>query len=135
MRVVNEPARHLAIVLSLNRKPERIELSEEEAGAPCLRVAGQNFQDSGSGDWLGFCDRLLDAHGKMIGVRQWIDEFSHLVFIKGFMGVEIDLTHRVVQIFFGDSRDVDEQNSASQDFGSNRLLVDGESVALTFYFS
>jgi len=113
--------------------PQIIEISEEQAMAPVLRLAGQDFRDSGAGEWLGFYDRILDRKGEMIGIQQWIDEFSHLQFFKNFLGMEINLVQQVVRIFFGDAREVDEASSASQDFGSNRLLVDGESVALTFY--
>jgi hypothetical protein len=133
MSVIGDSGGHKAVVLSHHRMPRIIEISEEEAIAPDLRLAGQNFRDSGAGDWLGFYDRLRNRQGEMIGIQQWIDEFSHLLFFKHFMGVETNLVRQVLRIFFSDSRDVDEAISASQDFGCNRLLVDGESVALTFY--
>jgi hypothetical protein len=117
MSAISGSVGHEAVVLSLRRMPQIIEISEEEAISPVLRLAGQNFRDSGSGEGLGFYDRLINRKGEMIGIQQWIDEFSHLQFFKNFMGVEIDLVQQVVRIFFGDSRDVDEASSASQDFG------------------
>jgi hypothetical protein len=133
MNAINGPVGHKAVVLSLRRMPQITELSEEQATAPVLHLSGQDFRDSGSGDWLGFYDRLLDRNGEMIGIQQWVDEFAHLQFFKNFVGVEIDLVYKVVRMFFGDARDVDEASPPSQDFGCNRLLVASESVALTFY--
>jgi len=79
--------------------PQIIEISEEQAMAPVLRLAGQDFRDSGAGEWLGFYDRILDRKGEMIGIQQWIDEFSHLQFFKNFLGMEINLVQQVVRIF------------------------------------
>lgn len=65
-------------------------------------------------------------------MRAWVDEFSTFSLLKQLQGVEYDLVHRVVRIFFGQAREVDDESSCDQDFGSNRLLIAGDSVALTF---
>ncbi|RZJ09888.1 MAG: hypothetical protein EOP39_10170 [Rubrivivax sp.] len=95
-------------------------------------MAEEDYVDSGAGDWLGFYDWLFNPQGELIGVQQWIDDVSTFPFSTEFMGVETDLNRQVVRIFFGQSREVEEANSASQDFGENRLLTSGASVALTF---
>ncbi len=63
MSVISGSVGHEAVVLSLSRMPQIIEISEEQAIAPVLRLDGQNFRDSGSGEWLGFYDRLIDRKG------------------------------------------------------------------------
>ncbi len=132
MSDVDASTKFLAVVVSPQRLPNVVELSDSEVVAPSVRIVETSFADSGAGDWLGFYDWLRSPQGNVIGVRQWIDEFSTFSFLKQYQGVEYDLVHRVVHIFFGQTREVDEVNSCDQDFGSNRLLIAGDSVALTF---
>lgn len=122
----------LAVILSPNRPPGVTTLSDAEGVAERIRLAEEDYVDSGAGDWLGFYDWLFNPQGELIGVQQWIDDVSTFPFSTEFMGVETDLNRQVVRIFFGQSREVEEANSASQDFGENRLLTSGASVALTF---
>jgi len=122
----------LAVVLSPSSAPRIVKLSATEAVAPSVRLADANYIDSGAGDWLGFYDWLRSPQGKVIGVQQWIDEASTFPFSTKFAGVEASVKRDVLRVYFGPSRDVDEANSCDQDFGHNRLLVAGDSVALTF---
>jgi hypothetical protein len=95
-------------------------------------LAGRTYVDSGIGDWIGFFDWLRDSSGLIIGVRQWVDEPSKVLFSGQFFGVEADEKQRMLCAYFGSSREVDEVTSCNQDFGNNRLLVAGDSIALTF---
>ncbi len=122
----------LAVVLSSHGGPRVMKLSAAEAVGPSIRLAEADYLDSGAGDWLGFYDWLRNPQGEVIGVQQWIDEVSTFPFSTKFEGVEANDRHGVLRIFFGQSREVDEANSCDQDFGHNRLLVAGGSVALTF---
>ena len=132
MSDVDESANLVAVVLSPHCLPSVVALADNEAVAPSVRIGETSFVDSGAGDWLGFYDWLRSPQGKVIGIQQWIDEFSIFSLLKLYQGVEYDLVHSVVRIFFGQAREVDEQHSCDQDFGSNRLLIAGDSVALTF---
>lgn len=122
----------LAVVLSPSVAPRIMTLSAVEAVAPIVRLADADYVDSGAGDWLGFYDWLRSCQGKVMGVQQWIDDASAFPFPTKLEGVDADCKRGVLRIYFGHSRDVDEANSCDQDFGHNRLLVAGESVALTF---
>jgi len=132
MSDVDESANFRAVILSPHHLPSVVELADNAAVATVIRIGEASFKDSGAGDWLGFYDWLRSPQGNVIGVQQWIDEFSTLSLLKEFQGVEYDLVHRVVRIFFGQVREVDEGRSCDQDFGNNRLLISGDSVALTF---
>ena len=122
----------LAVVLSTHGVPRIINLSAAEEVAPSVRLAEADYLDSGAGDWLGFYDWLRNSQGEVIGVQQWVDDASTFPFSTKFGGVEANVKHGVLRIFFGQSREVDEATSCDQDFGHNRLLLSGESVALTF---
>jgi hypothetical protein len=122
----------LAVVLSARGVPRLVQISAAENIAPVVRLAGEDHADSGAGDWLGFYDWLRDSAGEVIGVQQWIDEAASYPFSKCFVGVQPDLDSLCVRIFFGQSREVDGALSCDQDFGSNRLLVADDSIALTF---
>ena len=132
MSDIDDSSGFLAVVLSTHGVPRVINLSAAEEVAPSIRLAEADYLDSGAGDWLGFYDWLRNPQGEVIGVQQWIDEASTFPFSTEFGGVEANAKHGVLRIFFGHSREVDEANSCDQDFGHNRLLVAGESVALTF---
>jgi hypothetical protein len=121
-----------AVVLSPHCMPRVMNLSAAEEVAPSVRLAEADFLDSGAGDWVGFYDWLRNPRGEVIGVQQWIDEASAFPFSTKFEGVEANVKHGVLRIYFGQTHEVDEANSCDQDFGHNRLLVAGESVALTF---
>ncbi len=122
----------LAVVLSPHGMPRVINLSAVEAVARSIRMAEAHYLDSGAGDWLGFYDWLRNPRGEVIGVQQWIDEAPTFPFSTRFEGVESNSKHSVLRIFFGQSREVDEEKSRDQDFGHNRLLTAGDSIALTF---
>jgi hypothetical protein len=122
----------VAIILSKQEVPRVVRLSEAESVAPSVNLTGQTYVDSGIGDWIGFFDWLRDSSGQIIGVRQWVDEPSKVLFSEQFFGVESDEKRRVLCAYFGSSREVDEVASCNQDFGNNRLLVAGDSIALTF---
>ena len=122
----------LAVILAQQDAPRVMNLTAAEAVASSIRLAEADYIDSGAGAWLGFFDWLRNHQGKVIGVQQWVDETSTFPFSTKFDGVEANVKRGVLRIFFGQSREVDEENSCDQDFGNNRLLVNGESVALTF---
>jgi hypothetical protein len=122
----------LAVILSPYSAPRIIKLSAAEMVAPSVHLTDADYVDSGAGDWLGFYDWLRTPRGEVIGVQQWIDEASAFPFSTKFEGVEASVKRDVLRIYFGQSRDVDEANSCDQDFGRNRLLIAGKSVALTF---
>lgn len=122
----------LAIVLTAHDEPRVIKLTAAEVVAPSIRLAEADYLDSGAGDWLGFYDWLRNYQGEVIGVQQWVDETSTFPFSTRFGGVEANVEHGVLRIFFDQSREVDGENSCDQDFGNNRLLVTAKSVALTF---
>ena len=132
MSDIDVSSEFLAVLLSPLGVPRVMKLSAAEVVAPGIRLAEADYLDSGAGDWLGFYDWLRNLQGEVIGVRQWIDEVSTFPFSTKFEGVEASGKHGFLRIFFGQSREVDEANSCDQDFGHNRLLVAGESVALTF---
>ena len=132
MSDIDVSSEFLAVLLSPLGVPRVMKLSAAEVVAPGIRLAEADYLDSGAGDWLGFYDWLRNLQGEVIGVRQWIDEVSTFPFSTKFEGVEANGKHGFLRIFFGQSREVDEANSCDQDFGHNRLLVAGESVALTF---
>ena len=123
---------YVAMILSEQSVPRLVDISAADVDASAVRLAGKDHVDSGAGDWLGFYDWLRDRAGRVIGVQQWIDEPSTYPFAKAFAGVDADSHGGCVRIFFGQSRDVDEAASCDQDFGSNRLLVASDSIALTF---
>jgi hypothetical protein len=97
-----------------------------------VRLADADYVDSGAGDWLGFYGWLRSPTREVIGVQQSIDDTSAFPFSTTFEGVGASVKRGVLRIYFGHRRDVDEANSCDQDFGRNRLLVAGKSVALTF---
>lgn len=132
MRDSNPSSLLLAVILSPKRSPRIATLSPQEGIAASVYLEGEQYVDSGSGDWLGLYDWLFNSQGELIGVQQWIDVVSTFPFSTEFVGVETNLKQHVLRIFFGQSRDVDEASPVSQDFGENRLLRSGESVALTF---
>ncbi|WP_143029305.1 hypothetical protein [Rhodoferax sp. OV413] len=133
MNNIDVSSEFLAVVLYQHDAPRVMKLTAAEAVAPSIRLGEADYLDSGAGDWLGFYDWLRNHQGEVIGVQQWVDETSTFPFSTRFGGVEANVKHGVLRIFFGQSREVDEENSCDQDFGSNRLLVTGESVALTFH--
>lgn len=133
MSDIDVSSEFLAAVLFPHDVPRVMELTAAEAVAPSIRLAEADYLDSGVGDWIGFYDWLRDPRGEVIGVQQWVDEASTFPFSKRFEGVEANAEHGFLRIFFGQSREVDEDNSCDQDFGSNRLRVTSESVALTFH--
>lgn len=122
----------VAVILSPHGMPRVIKLSAAEVVAPSIRMAEEHYLDSGAGDWLGFYDWLRNPRGEVIGVQQWIDETPTFPFSNRFEGVESNSKHGVLRIFFSQSREVDEEKSCTQDFGNNRLLTAGDSIALTF---
>jgi hypothetical protein len=122
----------LAVVLSSHELPSVVKLSAVEATAPSICLAGTDYLDSGAGDWLGFYDWLRNPQGVIIGVQQWIDEIPTFPFAKRFDGVEANMARGVLRIFFAQTREVEEKFPQDQDFGGNRLLVNGESVVLTY---
>lgn len=122
----------VAVILSRQEAPRIVGLLDDEGIAPSIQRDGKIFVDSGIGDWIGFYDWLRDPSGRIIGVRQWVDEPSVALFSEKFVGVEANAAHGVLLAFFGQSRNVDEVASCNQDFGNNRLLLAGDAVALTF---
>lgn len=132
MSDIDVSSEFLAVVLSPQGVSRVMKLSAAEVVAPSIRLAETDYFDSGVGDWLGFYAWLRDPQGEVIGVQQWIDEASTFPFSTKFGGVEANVKHDFLHIFFGQSREVDEANSCDQDFGHSRLLKAGESVALTF---
>ena len=123
---------YVAVILSEQSVPRLVDIAAADVDAPAVRLAGKDHVDAGAGDWLGFYDWLRDRAGRVIGVQQWLFEPSTYPFAKAFAGVDADSHSGCVRIFFGQSRDVDEAASCDQDFGSNRLLVANDSIALTF---
>ena len=132
MKTCPTPNSVVAVLLSAREMPQLVELSEEDRTASNIELRGKAFADTGAGDWLGFYDWLRNSEGQIIGVRQYIDDRSVFPFSRKFEGVETDAAHGVVCVFFGQSREFDEAASCDQDFGDNRLLANGEEVALTF---
>ena len=123
---------YVAVILSARQGPRLVQISAADAIAATVRLAGVDYVDSGAGDWLGFYDWLRDRASQVIGVQQWIDTISTYPFSKEFAGLEADQRNARVRIFFGPCREVDENLSCDQDFGSNRLLIAEDSIALTF---
>ena len=132
MSDIDLSAEFLAVILSPHGMPRVIKRSAIEVVAPSIRIGEAHYLDSGAGDWLGFYDWLRNSRGEVIGVQQWIDETPTFPFSTQFEGVESNSKHGVLRIFFGQSREVDEAKSCNQDFGHNRLLTTGDSIALTF---
>jgi hypothetical protein len=132
MNAISTSSDVVAIILSKQEVPRVAVLSKAESVASSVNLAGQSYFDSGIGDWIGFFDWLRESSGRIIGVRQWVDEPSKVLYSGQFFGVELDEKKRVLCAYFGSSREVDEVASCDQDFGNNRLLVAGDSIALTF---
>lgn len=126
------PSELVAVILSPDTMPKVVEIAEADIEAQTVLLDGRKFTDTGGGDWIGFFDWLRNSNGQIIGVQQWVDEPSPLLFGQHYEGVEANPLHGVVQAYFGPGRDVDPTASCDQDFGNNRLLVSGASVALTF---
>lgn len=121
----------VAVILSPRDLPRLVELNEEERVACRIQLDGKTFSGTGAGGWLGFYDWLRTSEGKIIGVRQYVDDRSIFPFSRTFQGVKTHAGFEVC-VFFGQSREFDETVSCDQDFGDNYLLTAGDEIALTF---
>jgi hypothetical protein len=124
--------RIVAVVLSPAAAPRLVEVYQSDYAEPYLTICGAKFKDSGAGDWLGFYDWLRTTEGKIVGVRQRIDEPSTFPFHERFQGVVESREGKEVCVFFGSAREFDEAESCDTDFGNNCLFTAGGDIALTF---
>lgn len=121
----------VAVVLSPTKVPKLHEVRHDVL--PRAFIAGEWFEDSGLGDWQGFYDWLVTPEGRVIGVRQWLDERSkYTAMLATCLHVRAVGNANALEIFFGETRQFDPELSSSQDFGGNKLLVGLNALALTF---
>lgn len=121
----------VAVVMSASHLP-RVHAIQDALGSE-LALGDDLFRDSGLGDWLGFYDWLRTRSGEVIGVRVWIDEVNEQIRAAGSCANVISGRDCFpLSIYFGDSREFEEELSCDQDFGSNMLLLSSNAFALTF---
>lgn len=121
----------VAVVMSASHPP-CVHAIPDDLGSQ-LALGEDLFRDSGLGDWLGFYDWLRTRSGEVIGVRLWIDDVSEQIRAAGSCANVISERDCFpLAIYFGESREFEEELSCDQDFGSNMLLVGANAFAVTF---
>lgn len=121
----------VAVVMSTSERP-RVHAISDTLGSE-LALGEDLFRDAGVGDWLGFYDWLRTRSGEVIGVRLWVDEANEQLRAAGSCaGVVAGRDCFPLAIYFGESREFEDELSCDQDFGSNMLLVSANAFAMTF---
>lgn len=90
--------------------------------------AGNLYTNSYPEDDNGFYDWLRRANGEIIGVRWFPYEDGALDnkntrYLKSLKYIGLGNDLREIAIYFGDSREFEEQNSCDQDFLQNNLFI------------
>ena len=82
------------------------------------------YEDQGFGDFTGFYDWLRNRERSVIGVRYLpADELDFLCnAVEGLPYASVDWRIRSIELYFSESRNVDESISNDQAFGDNRLF-------------
>lgn len=78
---------------------------------------GNNFRDSGFGDWTEFYDWLRDSAGNILGVRYWLRSDTEFLteYAKGKEYIQAE-SPRQIEIYFSERRGADAELSCDQDF-------------------
>ena len=125
------PTPFVAIVLSTELKPRVIGLGELASESGDIELDGRTFKCLSAGGWLGFYDWLRDRSGRVVGVRQYIDDLDAFPWDRPFRGASRGVGKRELLIFFDDEHAFDENSSCDQDFGDNFLFAHGNLIAIT----
>jgi hypothetical protein len=131
----NDDQLHLVAVLDTDLSLATI----DRYPAQGFSFRNQRFEDIGQSDCTGFFDWLRATVDQVIGVRYCLESVSlcprlvdlakqgtrsYLRFTEG--------TSSCVEVFFGNTRQIDPSLSCDQDWGGNGLFSNDELFAITF---
>jgi len=126
------PTQLVAVLLSSQCLPRVVEVSGLQDESADVTLDGRAFKRRSAGGMLGFYDWLRDGRGRVVGVRQYIDDGGDFPWEKSFRGVRRGVSKKELLVFFDGEQAFDEGSSSDQDFGDNFLLADGDLIAITF---
>lgn len=121
------------LVVGLSRQP--VVVLAPECPEQSVRIVGQRYRASESGEFTGLYDWLRGSKGQVLGVRYW--PFETTAFLCNILA---DLPYVVIaddraymEIYFTAERAIDAERSRDQDFGTSKVFtVDGAAWALAF---
>jgi hypothetical protein len=103
-----------------------------------LLVDGANYRPVPKGDSAAFYDWLRDRSGRVLGVRHWPSEPNLPIQAIGQLPyVRLGHDGSSVEVYFGDSREVDDDQSDDQAFGGSTQFVSESgdfAIAFETYF-
>ena len=106
-------------------------LAKRSSKKQYVRIDSTEYYQVTDYDWTGFFDWLRSPTGNVIGVRYSPFEEFRFVF-KAICDVsDVLVTDKLsIEVYFGDNRDVDPENSSDQDFGKNEVYTSTDGKVL-----
>jgi hypothetical protein len=80
-------------------------------------VGETRYGDAGYGDWTGFYDWLRSPHGRVLGVRYCLQDYTE--FLLGYtekLAYVLAKPSHYIEVYFSDEREFDPRVSDDQDF-------------------